>query len=347
MTTAKSPVLDQLADLDLSLKQKEQERERSLKQINDQIADLTRQRDEQANRLREELVVSWREIRTSLPVVTDKTLVEEQVGVLYDLQKWQRPDYVLYCQSPANFNRYGLGKYGETEKRHKAALMSLFEKTVEQDPFAGLYSQRLLHRMPLVGNPAREGLLVLLMHVVDLVPGKEACIVLEKPVELHLDPRFRLHRVDGPAIVWRDGYREWYLQGVKHSGTFLTKVPTIAQIRGERNQERRRLLLERYGYEEYLKDAKAELIGDDKFGKLWRIPPRRIKMRTQHGHYTDYSSRMSEPEVWVEVENATNEPDNTVRRFFLRVPPTTTTPKAAVAWTFGKKTKEYQPKAES
>jgi hypothetical protein len=37
----------------------------------------------------------------------------------------------------------------------------------------------------------------------------------------------------------------------------------------------------------------------------------------------------------VEVVNATAEPDGSRRRYLLRVPPTTRTARAAVAWRFG------------
>jgi hypothetical protein len=50
-----------------------------------------------------------------------------------------------------------------------------------------------------------------------------------------------------------------------------------------------------------------------------------------------------EPLVMVEVVNATPEPDGTRRTYFLRVPPSTRTARAGVAWTFGLTEEEYRP----
>jgi len=47
------------------------------------------------------------------------------------------------------------------------------------------------------------------------------------------------------------------------------------------------------------------------------------------------------------VTNATPEPDGTVRQYVLRVPPTMTTAREAVAWTFGMDAEEYEPQMES
>ena len=49
----------------------------------------------------------------------------------------------------------------------------------------------------------------------------------------------------------------------------------------------------------------------------------------------------------VEVVNSTPEPDGTWKTYFLRVPPTTTTATAAVAWTFGMAEAAYQPSRET
>ena len=47
--------------------------------------------------------------------------------------------------------------------------------------------------------------------------------------------------------------------------------------------------------------------------------------------------------VMVEVVNSSPEPDGTFNVYFLRVPPSTLTAKAGVAWTFGLNEDEYQP----
>jgi hypothetical protein len=52
--------------------------------------------------------------------------------------------------------------------------------------------------------------------------------------------------------------------------------------------------------------------------------------------------------VLVEVVNATQEPDGWHRRYYLRVPPSIRTARAAVAWTFGiRRVRGYVVAAES
>ncbi|MGD9682676.1 MAG: DUF6745 domain-containing protein [Candidatus Obscuribacterales bacterium] len=98
----------------------------------------------------------------------------------------------------------------------------------------------------------------------------------------------------------------------------------------EINVESRRVMIERYGHERYLKDSGAFLIDSDALGKLYR---------------KEISG--DEPLVMVEVINSTPEPDGTTRTYFLRVPPTIETAREAVAWTFGMEHSEYEPTLET
>ena len=50
-----------------------------------------------------------------------------------------------------------------------------------------------------------------------------------------------------------------------------------------------------------------------------------------------------EPVLMVEVVNATPDADGSVRRHLLRVPPETESAHEAVAWSFGRPTKDYEP----
>jgi hypothetical protein len=131
----------------------------------------------------------------------------------------------------------------------------------------------------------------------------------------------RLHSNDTPAVIWPDGSGRWYWDGIA--------IPEqIAQARDQltadeigriRNQEVRRVTLERVGWERFLQTADAELVAQDDFGKLWST---NIWLDGERARL-------------VEVVNATAEADGSYRRYFLRVPPDVRTPRAAVAWTFG------------
>lgn len=84
--------------------------------------------------------------------------------------------------------------------------------------------------------------------------------------------------------------------------------------------------IELLGHERFLAAAKAQLVQEDNFGRLHRI------------QFYEY-----EPLLMVEIVNATPDPDGTVRRHLLRVPPETESAHEAVAWSFGSRVKEYEP----
>ena len=101
---------------------------------------------------------------------------------------------------------------------------------------------------------------------------------------------------------------------------------TVDQIQAEDNAEVRRVMLEHFGFDRYLRDSGAARTQSDEFGTLWRV-----------------ALPGDEPLVMVEVVNATPEPDGTVRTYFLRVPPHIDTARSAVAWTFDLSADEYAP----
>jgi hypothetical protein len=104
---------------------------------------------------------------------------------------------------------------------------------------------------------------------------------------------------------------------------------SVSDITRERSAERRRVMIERYGQARYFADSGAKLIHEDARGRLWR-------------HVSQWGER-----VYVEVRNATPEPDGGRKTYFLRVPPEMTNASEAVAWTFGLTAKTYQPTVET
>jgi hypothetical protein len=113
---------------------------------------------------------------------------------------------------------------------------------------------------------------------------------------------------------------------------------TIADIDGEANIERRRVLVERFGEDRLIREGNAELVHEDETGRLWRRP---LRGSGWMGRGSD------EPVVMVEVRNSTPEPDGSRRTYLLRVPPGTQTAREAVAWTFGLSFDAYRPAVET
>ncbi|NKY86738.1 DUF6745 domain-containing protein [Nocardia veterana] len=159
-------------------------------------------------------------------------------------------------------------------------------------------------------------------------PYERVTVIAERPLRLCRDEAGRLHSDDGPAVAFIDGFALHAWRGMPVPAGFFTELGALTpeRIRAEENAELRRVLLEHYGYDRYLTESGAEPVHRDDAGILWRIP-------------------LSDDEdvVMVEVVNSTPEPDGTHRTYWLRVPPSTTTATAGVAWTFGLSESEYRP----
>jgi hypothetical protein len=146
------------------------------------------------------------------------------------------------------------------------------------------------------------------------------CILVPRPA-LHVADG-RLHRADGPAVEWSSGLSYWFWEGLHIPRRIAAKNSERARLQvllHTPNLERRRLLLDRIGYERFLDIADASLVQQDDYGKLWQ---------------TALSVDGEQLSV-VEVVNSTPDRDGSHRRYFLRVPPGVRTAREAVAWSFG------------
>ncbi|MBW5482420.1 DUF6745 domain-containing protein [Streptomyces bambusae] len=163
-------------------------------------------------------------------------------------------------------------------------------------------------------------------------PYERLAVVCERPVELHRDEAGRLDRGDGPALAFPDGFALYAWRGMPVPAEFPAELAALTpeRILAEDNAELRRVMLEHYGYERYLRESGAEPMHRDEAGVLWRLP------------LPD-----DEDVVMVEVVNSTPEPDGTSRTYWLRVPPDTRTPRQGVAWTFGLGEEAYAPLRET
>ncbi|NKZ04597.1 DUF6745 domain-containing protein [Actinomadura latina] len=163
-------------------------------------------------------------------------------------------------------------------------------------------------------------------------PYERLVILSERPSELHRDEPGRLHRGDGPALAYPDGFALHAWRGMPIPPDFVSSLTglTADRISSEENAELRRVMLEIFGYDRYLAETGARPLHRDETGVLWSI---------------DLPG--DEPVVMVEVVNSTPEPDGAYRTYYLRVPPGTRTARAGVAWTFGVDEADYQPEKQT
>jgi hypothetical protein len=90
---------------------------------------------------------------------------------------------------------------------------------------------------------------------------KDFVMAADRPERLHLE-NGRLHSDDGMAIRYRDGWGLWYLSGVQVTEQIVMwpDTQTLAQIHGEKNEEVKRIRIERFGWPKYLEQCGAKVI---------------------------------------------------------------------------------------
>jgi len=81
-------------------------------------------------------------------------------------------------------------------------------------------------------------------------------VVSDRHTEVHVDPQRRLHREDGPARAWGDGWAVWYWHGVRVPRDLIEGDGwTPARILTEPNAEIRRCAIERMGWDAFVPAA--------------------------------------------------------------------------------------------
>src|SRR5712671_3789525 len=155
-----------------------------------------------------------------------------------------------------------------------------------------------------------------------ITPNEVLCV--PRPV-LHM-MNDHLHRVDGPAVEWAAGERYWFCRGVQVPQWVIEEPSRItpSAIRGERQPELRRCMIERFGVERFVRETVPRPASEDRYGKLWRC---------------DFGD--DDPYAVVEVEDGTTGSDGRRRKHFLSVPPEMRTAHEAVAWSYGLAREQY------
>jgi hypothetical protein len=161
--------------------------------------------------------------------------------------------------------------------------------------------------------------------------NKQLCFVHRKPQIAWQEGR--LHNTTGPAVQYPDGWGWYAVHGVPVPRELITdpETNTTQVIEGETNAELRRIRIELYGFERYLRDARVECVQQDDFGKL-------------------YKRQVSDDEpalAFVKVVNSTPEPDGSYKTYVLPCRSSIMTAHEAVAQSFGLDIAEYNPSFQS
>ncbi|RJL22711.1 DUF6745 domain-containing protein [Bailinhaonella thermotolerans] len=169
-------------------------------------------------------------------------------------------------------------------------------------------------------------------------PREEVCVISERPVEAHTEefPGFergelRLHRADGPAVRYADGWSLYSWHGTRVPEWVLTD-PTPERIAREPNVEVRRCAVERIGWDEYIRAAGLRPVGR---------APDPGNPGAELRLYDLPSFAREAPARLLLAVNGSLERDGTRRRYGLRVPARFDDPVAAAGWTYGLTAPQY------
>ncbi len=157
--------------------------------------------------------------------------------------------------------------------------------------------------------------------------GDAEAWLIRKPVRLERDAQGRLHSADGTAIQYVDELGVFAWHGVRCPERYIRGQITRADWLREANLERRRVIEERLGLEQFIALVGERCIDQSKRGKLMEIDLPGDPQRVAH---------------YLQVRDP-----STNRQYYLRVPPSITTADEAVAWTFGLDAAAYQPDQEA
>jgi hypothetical protein len=106
---------------------------------------------------------------------------------------------------------------------------------------------------------AMEKLVSSCMWVIEL---NDTAIICDRPRVFMVDENMRLHCDYDSAIEWSTGLRFYFIHGIEvpEKVVMAPETLTIDEIRHENNVEIRRIMMQRYGWEKYLRVANAKII---------------------------------------------------------------------------------------
>jgi hypothetical protein len=161
------------------------------------------------------------------------------------------------------------------------------------------------------------------------IPCSNVCFVVERPNTLNWDNQDQPHCEDGLAIGYPDGWGVYAWHGVRVPEYVIMRPHKITpdKIMSEANAEVSRVMIERYGQDNFIRNGGFSKVQSDDYGDLYRV-------EFKNG---------DEPIVAVHVQDA-----STYRDYFLYVPPHIHSAHEGVAWTFGyDNVSDYNPDQET
>ncbi len=183
---------------------------------------------------------------------------------------------------------------------------------------------------------------------------EEFCVVSDRPQVLLIDAENRPHCEDGPSHQWRDGWSLYHWHGVKVPAKAIEAPDTITadDVRQEENQEVRRILIERMGWEKFCAEAKMKVLAVDNLeAQFPALPVSELVTDGQRFVY-DYRKGTEKAELLesIEFKDFEERPlrfvrvtdPSTSRQYILRVAHNCKTPYEGVGASFGMSEAAYK-----
>lgn len=107
-----------------------------------------------------------------------------------------------------------------------------------------------------------------------VLPYENACIISDRPREIHRDAQGRLHCEAGPAFLYRDGWGDFFYHGTRipaEWGNLPYGQWEPKWLLKENNSELKRILIQAIGYSRIMYKLGSELIHSDGDMELRRI----------------------------------------------------------------------------
>jgi hypothetical protein len=151
-------------------------------------------------------------------------------------------------------------------------------------------------------------------------PMSGAVILTERPTSITRDDLHRLHSETGPAISYPDGWGIWAIHGVRVPRLVVEHPDQITTeaVLAEPNQEVRRVMADRYGWDRLAEEGRWHLIDScpdpgnpGQTLRLWDLP---AGLNAPTGNPGDGTVRL------LTCVNGTVDRDGTRRQFGLTVP---------------------------
>ncbi len=157
-------------------------------------------------------------------------------------------------------------------------------------------------------------------------------MLTDRPTALHRDNLGRLHHDDGPALSYPDGWAMHAWRGMPIPPDLAGRLAglTVEEIRAEANAEIRRVMLEYFGFDRYLRESQAVRLHEDESGILWRV-----------------DMPGDEPLVMVEVINAHAGAGRYPAHLLPAGAADRQDHRGGVAWTFNLSEEEYAPMVQT